>query len=316
MLLIKRKNNLFGSMILFLAAFIWGFAFIPQSLATDTINSLAFNCLRFVQATGVLLIIYLAYYFISKKMGKTLAKWNLDTLIGGSLAGLSLFIATNLQQYGLAQTTVGKASFITAMYIVFVPLLGLLTGKKPSTACWYAIPIAVIGFFLLSIDGNMSLGIGDAMILLCALLLAMQICFIDVYCETTDPIKFTLVQFFVCALLGIPAMAIAGFPTTTQIHDSMWSLLYLGILSAGIGFTLQTVGQKHTEPALGTLIMSLESVIGFLCGALILKEEHTLKQTIGCVLVFIAVFLAQIVAPRDMLNFDKAAFALTERKNK
>ncbi len=309
----NRKNSIFGSGILFICALIWGFAFVPQSQATGTIGFVAFNALRFAQAVGVIAIIIIAWHFIAKKLGREVVGWNKSTFIGGALAGVVLFIATNLQQYGLPMTTVGKASFITAMYIVFVPLLGLLMGKKPTLMCCYAILLAIVGFFLMCNDGNMSVGLGDALILICALLLAIHICFIDLYCGETDPLKLTFVQFFVCAALGVPAMAIFGFPTPNEIHDTLFPLLYLGIASAGIGFTLQTIGQKYTDPSIATLIMSLESIVGILAGTIILKENHTMVQLTGCLLVFIAVFLAQFNIPKKMLAFEKSNYALTEK---
>lgn len=309
----NHKNSFLGSGILFICALIWGFAFVPQSMATSTIGFVAFNALRFAQAVGVIAIVIIAWHFIAKKLGKKVIGWNKSTFIGGTLAGVVLFIATNLQQYGLPMTTVGKASFITAMYIVFVPLLGLLMGKKPTLMCCYAILLAIVGFFLMCNDGNMSVGIGDAIILICALLLAMHICFIDMFCDETDPLKLTFVQFFVCAFLGIPAMAIFGFPTPAEIHNTLFPLLYLGIASAGIGFTLQTIGQKYSDPSIATLVMSLESIVGILAGTIILKEYHTMVQLTGCLLVFIAVFLAQFTVHKKMLTFEKSNFALTEK---
>lgn len=308
-----RKNSFLGSGILFVCALIWGFAFVPQSMATSTMGFVAFNTLRFAQAVIVIGIFILAWQLIAKKLGKRVVGWNKSTFIGGSLAGVALFIATNLQQYGLPMTTVGKASFITAMYIVFVPLLGLLMGKKPTLMCCYAVLLAIVGFFLMCYDGDFSVGIGDALILICALLLSMHICFIDMYCDETDPLKLTFVQFLVCSVLGVPAMAIFGFPTMQEISNTVFPLLYLGIASAGIGFTLQTIGQKHCEPAIATLVMSLESIVGILAGTLILKEYHSVVQLSGCVVVFIAVFLAQLKIPRVMLTFERSNFALTEK---
>ncbi len=302
-----------GSGILVVCSLIWGFAFIPQRMATTTIGHIAFNCLRFVQAVIVLFVILLIFNFVNKKRGIKTPGWNKDTILGGALAGISLFLATNLQQYGLATSTVGKASFITAMYIVFVPLLGLLMGKRPSLNCCYAIVIAMAGFFMLCIEDGLKIELGDALLLLCALLLSMQISFIDIFCKDADPLKLTFVQFLVCALLGIPAMAIVGFPSGAEIKNSAFSLLYLGVLSAGVGFTLQTIGQKYTPPTLATLIMSMEAIIGILGGTLIMKEHHTMVQLCGCLVVFIAVFIAQIETHKTMLVFDKASFALTEK---
>lgn len=310
----NRKNSFIGSGILLICALIWGFAFVPQSMATNTIGFVAFNALRFSQAVVVTAAVIAAWHFIAKKLGRRVVGWNKSTWIGGSLAGVALFIATNLQQYGLPMTTVGKASFITAMYIVFVPILGLIMGKKPKIMCCYAILLAIVGFFLMCNDGDFSVGLGDLLILICALLLSMHICFIDLFCDDCDPLKLTFVQFLVCAVLGVPAMALFGFPTGEQISNSLFPLLYLGIVSAGVGFTLQTVGQKYSDPAIATLVMSLESIVGILAGTLIIKEHHSVVQLTGCLLVFIAVFLAQFNIPKTMLVFDRSNFALTERR--
>ena len=307
-----RKNSFFGSAILMVCALIWGFAFVPQMKATNTINFVAFNCLRFVQAAMVLVVFLFVYELVARKWKIPVTRWNMSAVLGGVLGGICLFIATDLQQYGIAYTTVGKASFITAMYIVFVPLLGLLVGRRPHMICWYAILIAFSGFFLLCVDDDLSIGIGDAYILLCAVLLSLQIAFVDLFCQDADPIKLTLIQFLTCAVLGVPAMAVVGFPCPAEISESALSLLYLGVMSAGVGFTLQTIGQKHTDPSVATLIMSLEAIVGIICGIIFLHEQPSFKELGGCLLVFIGVFLAQMTFPKTMLVFRKEDFAITQ----
>lgn len=309
----RRRNRLFGSAALIVSACVWGFAFIAQhSAAVGQLDAIAFNGLRFVLAAAALAMVYAVFELIHKKRGTKSVPWNKETLIGGVLCGIALYIAANLQQIGIASTTVGKASFITVMYIVFVPVLGLLAGRKPSIFSAYAVALAVVGFYFISIyDEKFTATSGDAFVLFAAMLLAIQILFVDMFARETDPIKLTLVQFVTCALIGIPAMGIVGFPTPAEIGANAWELLYMGIMSAGVGFTLQTIGQKHVDPSVATLMMCLESVFGILGGAIVLHESHSARELAGCLIVLIAVFLAQFEVPHTLLKFDKHKFLTT-----
>ncbi len=279
----------------------------------DSINAVAFNSLRFVLATGVLFLVLIVKYFIEKKFGKNSHGFNMSTILGGALCGLSLFLASNVQQYAIAYTTVGKASFITAMYIVIVPVLGLLMRRRASVLCSFAIAIAAIGFYFMCIGDELKLSYGDGLMLLCAVLFSIQILFIDFFGRDSDPIKITFVQFFTASVLNIPSMAVFGFPMSAQIGSCILPILYVGLCSTGLGYTLQSIGQKYTEPAVATLIMSLESVIGMIGGIIFLHETQTVRELAGCLLVLIGVFLAQFEIPRRFLVFDRRTFALTQR---
>ncbi len=288
--------------MLLLCAIIWGFAFSAQRTASGHLSAISFNGLRFFLAVGVLLVTVFAFDFVKKKKGIAIIGWNKDTLIGGAICGVALFIANNLQQYGVSLTSVGKASFITTLYIVIVPVLALLMRRRPSIICRFAILVAVVGFYLMCMTENLSVTTGDFMVLLCAFVFSFQILFIDIYAQHADPVKLTFVQFLVAAIISVPAMAIDGFPAAADINASIISVLYVGILSAGVAFTLQTAGQQRTEPAIATLLMSLESVFGLIGGVIILYESPTVRELAGCLLVFIAVFMAQLNIPKTFLQ--------------
>lgn len=315
--MLKRQTNksLFGSAMLLICALVWGFAFVAQSTATEQINAVSFNGIRFAQATLALIVVVFISDLIAKKRGVKPLDFNKETIFGGIVCGAALLLAADIQQYGIAMTTVGKASFITVMYIVMVPIIGLvLMRKRPSALCSYAILLAVAGFYLMCVNEDFSLTKGDAVILACAFAFSLQIVATDVFSKDTDPLKLTLVQFMTCTALSLPLMGIYGFPTVADVKASMWALLYVGVVSAGIGITLQTVGQKYTEPSVATLLMSLESVVGIFGGIVILHEQYSFKELSGCLLVFIAVFLAEYkLPPRRLLKFERNSYATTQR---
>ena len=268
-----------------------------------------FNGLRFSLAVAVIGLMLVVNFFVDKKRGKKSKPFNKATLLGGALCGICLFLANNLQQYGIEHTSVGKTGFITALYIVIVPMLGILVRHRVSPFCRFAIAIGVLGFYLMCMTGaDVSFTEADGMLLLCAVMFSLQIMFIDQYVDETDPFKLTFVQFVVAALLSLPAMAVQGFPPASALSDNILSILYVGIFSAGIGFTLQTVGQKYAPPELCTLIMSLESVIALVSGVAILGETYMAKEFVGCLLVLFAVFLAQQHVPHVMLKVNVGKF--------
>lgn len=310
----RKKNSLFGNVVLLLCATVWGLAFAFQRRAAGSVNPIAFNGMRFVLAAAVIFLFLIFCEIVNKKRGVKSVSWNKSTVFGGICCGISLLLASNLQQYGIQYTTAGRASFITALYIVLVPVFGLLIGKKLGLFSRFAIPIALAGFWLMCTSDDGSLGTGDLFGLLSTFMFAIQIQFIDIFGKDSDPIKITFIQFLTCALVSIPGMAIVGFPPTETftVTDNLINLLYVGIFSAGIGYTLQTVGQKYTEPSVASLIMSLESVVGLIGATIILHEVHSNVEIAGCLLVFLAVVLAQLSLPRKFLKFDKNSFALTE----
>lgn len=305
----RKSQNLLGTFFVSLCALVWGFAFVFQQQASSSVPFFTFNGLRFSLAVAVIGLMLVVNFFVDKKRAKKSKPFNKATLIGGALCGICLFLANNLQQYGIEHTSVGKTGFITALYIVIVPMLGILVRHRVSPFCRFAIAIGVLGFYLMCMTGaDVSFTEADGMLLLCAVMFSLQIMFIDQCVDETDPFKLTFVQFVVAALLSLPAMAVQGFPPTSALSGNILSILYVGIFSAGIGFTLQTVGQKYAPPELCTLIMSLESVIALVSGVAILGETYTAKEFVGCLLVLFAVFLAQQHVPQIMLKVNDSKF--------
>ena len=309
----NSKQTLFGVLILILTAMIWGFAFVAQKYSTGHIDAVSVSGLRYVIATVVLGLTVLVTDLICKSRKKTVTKFTKNTIVGGVICGVVLFLATMMQQVGIENTTSGKAGFITTLYIVIVPVINLFSRKRTSLPHCYAIYIALVGFVLMCLKDTTSISQGDAVVLYSAVAFGFHIVFIERYCRNEDPQKLTFVQFATCAVLGIPAMAINGFPTTDVIAQSIWPILYIGIMSSGLAYTLQVVGQKRVESSIATLIMSLESVVALLGGMAILKEQITPKELAGCCLVLIAVFVARMKAGDRFLKLYKSRFFVDSR---
>lgn len=288
------NNKIKGILALLLATIIWGSAFVAQSVGMDYIGPFTFQTMRSVLAVPFLAI---TIFLFEKNKGEYFTRWaNPKLWKAGFICGVSLFVAAGFQQLGIVYTTAGKAGFITAMYIVIVPILGLFYGKKPTVNAWISVVLAVAGLFLLSCVGVTQINIGDILVLLCAFAYAVQITLIDRLAGDLDGFRLNCVQALVCGLLS----GIVMFATETpQLHNilSCWLPLgYAGILSLGIAFSLQIVGQKYVEPTPASLIMSLESVNAVFFGWLILKEVMAPHEIIGCILVFAGVILSQIPA--------------------
>lgn len=304
----QKSHNLTGIVFCSLCALVWGFAFVAQQKASSDVPTFTFNGLRFSLAVVTIGIFILVNTIVDKKKGTKRIGWNKSTLVGGVLCGLSLFVANNLQQYAIAQTSIGKTGFITALYIVFVPLFNVLLRRRIPTNGKFAIVFAVLGFYIMCINGDSGLTYADALLLLCAIMFSLQIMFIDVFVSDADPLKLTFVQFVVASILSLPAMAIEGFPPASAIGANIIPILYVGIMSAGVGFTFQTVGQKYAPPELATLIMSLESVIAFIGGVAFLHESYSTKEFVGCIIVLLSVYLAQINVPHTMLRANHSKY--------
>ena len=293
MSLVSPKKKFMGVVMLSLCAVIWGFAFVAQSNAANTLSATAFSGLRFVFSFFGLSVVYFIYDAVNRKRGYRTTPWSWQTLLGGVMCGVALYFAMLCQQMGIALTTVGKTSFITAMYIVFVPIVGVAARQKPSVFSIPAILIAVLGFYFMCITGDFKVTMGDAFVLMCAIMYSMQILFISIYVKFCDPVRLTLVQFATAAVMGVIGMAITGFPTGLAIKDTIFEILYLGLLSGAVGFTMQTAGQKHVTPSVATLIMSVEAVIGLIGGVIFLRQIPTPREILGCMFVMFAVVLAQ-----------------------
>lgn len=286
------KHRAKGILSLMVATVIWGSAFIAQSVGMDHIGPMTFQAVRCT--LGGLFLIPVVFLF-EKEKNQFLQNWKNPKLWKtGFVCGAALFLAAGLQQIGLVYTTAGKAGFITAMYIVMVPILGVFLGKRPSPACWFSVVLAVAGLYLLSYVGNSKINVGDICLMVSALFFAIQITLIDRLAGNLDGIRLNSIQALVCGLLSAIAMAATEEPVISNILACWLPLSYAGILSMGVAYSLQIVGQKHLEPTPASLIMSLESVYAVLFGWLLLHERMTTYELFGCVLVFAGVILSQI----------------------
>ena len=292
----KKKFSSIG--LLLFATVIWGCAFVAQRSGMDHIGPFTFQAVRCLLAV-IGLIPVIAIFDIFKKDGRTfISRW-MDRKLwkAGLLCGIPLFLACNLQQLGLVDVDAGKSGFLTAMYIVFVPLIGIFLRKKPSILIPFSVAMAVAGLYFLCCKNGLKIQLADLMLLGCGLMFAVQIHFVDLFAESVDALRLNAIQALVCAVLSTVVMVFTEQPTWHGIFDCSIPLCYTGLLSMGMGYALQIIGQKNLETTAASLIMSLESVFAVLSGALILKETMTGWEILGCILVFNAVILSQIPAP-------------------
>lgn len=288
------KNKHRGELLLFLTSFIWGFAFIAQKLGSDYIQPFTFNFLRNLTA-GLFLLIY---SFVRKN--KTREKMNsitkTATIRGGITTGLVMAIAVSFQQTGVYFTTSGKAGFITSLYVVIVPIFAIFIGKKVSKKTAIAIILALIGLYLLTVkvEDGFSINKGDILIFIGSLFFAFHILFIDHYSVKSDSVKMSMLQFFVASLVSLALMILFENPKLDLIFKGLLAILYLGVFSSGLGYTLQIVAQKDIDPTISSLILSLEAVFAALFGFIFLKEVPNERELIGGILMFFAIILAQL----------------------
>lgn len=290
-----------NSLLLFLTALIWGVAFVAQSVGMDYVGAFTFSFSRCIIG-GVVLIPCI--WFLNRRKEEEPEKKASEKkdkkeerricVIGGVCCGIALFFASNLQQFGLKYTTVGKAGFITALYIILVPVLGLFMKKRVQGKVWISVTLAVAGLYLLCITDGFSLGTGDLLVLLCALMFSVHILVIDYFSPKTDGVKMSCIQFFVCGILSGIAMLIFEEPSLGALLQAWMPILYAGVLSCGVAYTLQIVGQKDMDPTVASLILSLESVVSVLAGWVLLGQRLSLREISGCVLMFAAIILAQL----------------------
>ena len=286
-----KKEQLKGSAQLLFATLIWGCAFVAQSVGMDHLGPMTFQAIRSILAVLALLPVTA---LMDRSPDSFLPRWKAKGLWKtGILCGLALFAAQSLQQVGLLYTEPGKAGFITAMYIVLVPVLGLFLGKKCGIRVWLSVALAVGGLYLLSCVGVASVNLGDILILISAGAFAVQIVLIDVLAQELDGIRLNCIQFMVVTVLSALAAAVTETPTWQGVMDCALPLLYAGVLSSGVAFTLQILGQQHLPPAPASLIMSLESVFAVLAGWVLLHQTLRPIEALGCALVFLAVILSQ-----------------------
>lgn len=289
------KKQVRSSLLLLLTAFIWGSSFVSQRVGMDYIGPLTFNCTRSFIGSIVLLPVILV---INKKTDKQVLKKEKENkkalIIGGILCGTVLAVASSFQQFGIKYTTVGKTGFITALYMVIVPILGLFLKKKIRPIFWLSVALAVVGMYLLCITSEFSIQLGDFLVFICAIFFAVHIMVIDKFSPFVNGIKMSCIQFFVCGCICSIPMLIFETPTFSGIISAYIPLLYSGVMSCGVAYTLQIVAQKNANPVVASLIMSLESVFCALSGWLLLNEKLSARELIGCVIIFIGIIITQI----------------------
>lgn len=294
-----KNVNLKNPVLLTIAAAIWGFAFAAQSEAMDYIGPFTLNCIRNIIGAAVLVPVIFVMDRYDRDHGEEGRKVKSAEdkkllLTGGICCGLFLSVATNLQQLGIKYTTVGKAGFITAIYIVLVPVAGLFFKKKCGLMVWLSVGLAMVGFYFLTMIGESSFSQGDIYVLLCALVFTGHILCVDYFSPKVNGVKLSCLQFLVCGILSGIIMLCRESLVPTDILKAWAPILYTGVMSSGVAYTFQILGQKNYNPAIAALIMSLESVFSVLGGWLVLHETLSGSEAVGCVLIFAGIILAQI----------------------
>lgn len=294
-----KKTSVGNSFLLFVTACIWGLAFVSQSKGMEYMHPFTFNGVRSLIGAAALFVYLLATGKLSGAK-KAVIDWKRN-LNAGLWCGLALTTASTLQQFGIKYTSVGKAGFITTLYIIFVPLFGIFLKKKVTGIVWAAAAMAAVGMYFLCMTESLVLGTGDIMVFLCAIVFALHIIVIDWFAEGTDGAVVSCIQFLVCGIVCTAGAFIWGAPTWQQLGSGLGALLYAGVLSCGVAYTLQIVGQKGVNPTIAALILSLESVVATVSAWIaykigFLKDDQTLtgRQIVGCAIVFAAVILVQL----------------------
>ena len=283
-----------NSLLLFVAAFIWGTAFVAQSVGMDYIEPFTFSTLRsLIRSAFLVPCIWLLGK--RKQTGNRKEEDKKELLKGGIACGVVIFTAANLQQVAMLYTSVGKSGFLTALYIVIVPIIGIFLGKKPGKKLCAAVILAVVGLYLLCMKtGSLKLEFGDILLLLSACAFSVHIMVIDHFTQRADGVKLSCIQFFVCGILSFFVMLFLEHPSAAAVFRAAGPLLYVGVLSSGVAYTLQIVGQKGMNPVVASLIMSLESVISAVAGWAVLGQVLSGREMAGCVVMFLSIILAQL----------------------
>lgn len=289
-----KFKNFKGEILLTITALIWGTAFIAQSVGMEYIGPITFNGVRTLTGGIALLPVIFFMSRSKKKNDDKKAEDNKLWIKAGIECGIFLLIASSLQQIGMQYTPAGKAGFLTALYIIIVPILGLFLKKKVRGTVWLSVGIATLGTYLLSVKQGFSINHGDIYVILSAVGFAFQIITVDKYASITDAVKLSCTQFFVCGGISVIIAVITEHPSIHNIVLSAAPILYAGVMSSGVAYTLQIIGQKYTEPTVASLIMSMESVYAAIGGWLILNERLSGKELLGCALVFVAIIITQL----------------------
>lgn len=289
-----------SNLLLLMTAIIWGSAFIAQSKGADVIGPFTFNTVRY--ALAVVALLPVIYIFSRKRNSENTVDQDIPKangtktlIIGGIATGIALFTASSLQQYAMAFTTAAKAGFITTLYVILVPIVGIFLKKKIRPIIWFCALLAVIGLYLLSIKpGTFSISRGDFFVLLCAMAFTGHILIIDYFSPKTDGVKLSCIQFAVVSIASFVAMMMTETFVLSEVLDAIIPLLYTGVLSSSVGYTCQIIAQKKADPVISSLILSLESVFAAIFGALILHESMSGREITGCAIMFVAIIIAQL----------------------
>lgn len=304
-----KNQKLKGNLILLLTAFVWGISFISQSKGVETISPMTFNGVRCMLGAIVLLPVIMLLDKSKKRKGVTLQKTNKTLIIGGIVCGCFLCLASTLQTAGMVYTSPGKAGFITALYMVIVPIINIFRGKKPSLIILLSVLVAICGLYMMCIDTEFIINKGDVLIFVCAFLFAGHILAIDYFSPKVDGVKLACLQFFISGSVNMILMFIFEEPQLKPILNCWAAIGYSGIMSCGVAYTLQIIGQKYTDPTSASILMSLESVFATLATVILVAVGWDLtggamkaREIWGCVLMFVAIILVQLPQKSDSTN--------------
>lgn len=300
------SKKMLSNILLLITAAIWGSAFVAQKSGMDYIEPFTYNGIRTFIGGLVLIPVILFMGRGSKDQDceevspEEKSKNNKILLIGGICCGIALFVASSLQQFGVSYTTAGKAGFITTLYVVIVPIFSIFLRKKVRPIVWLCVVMGAVGLYLLCMtDASFKLQFGDTLVLLCAIAFSVHILVIDYFSPQVDGVKLSCIQFLTSGVLGMICMLIFESPDIKAILSCWLPILYAGVLSCGIGYTLQIVAQKYAEPTVASLLMSLESVFAVISAAIILQETMSLRELSGCAIIFAAVIIAQLPSKEE-----------------
>lgn len=292
------NSKLKGNLILLVTAVVWGTAFVSQRSGMSYIKPFTFNGIRTILGALVLLPII---FVTDRKTSEIKNKRNNKVLIkAGILCGVLLGAAGTIQTYGMVYTSAGKAGFITALYLIIVPILGVFMKKKIRPLVWFCVILATVGMYFLCVNGALTINKGDVIVLCCSFIFAVHILTVDRYAGEVDGVKLSCLQFFIAGLLNLICMFIFDRPDFSAVWQCRTEILYAGIVSCGIGYTFQIIGQKYTDPTSASLIMSMESVFSVLAGWLLLNEKLKSNEIFGCILVFAAIMLVQLPEKNEL----------------
>ena len=296
---LDKRGELLHTLALLVCAAIWGSAFVAQSVGAEYVGAFTFLAVRnWIAVVFLIPVIYVRDTILRKRGRPSVRPANRTQrrclLTGGAACGFFLCAASAFQQVGIRYTTTAKAGFITALYVVIVPILSVFFGKSVKSRIWMCVALAVLGLYLLCMRGELSLSFGDGVVLVCAFLFACQIMTVDYFAPQVDTVRLSQTQFLVTALLSTVCMFFFEDLSSDSLIRALPSIAYAGVMSSGVAYTLQIIGQQNLNPAIASITMSLESVFAALAGWIVLGQSMTVRELAGCVLMFAAIILAQL----------------------